>query len=342
MSNNNVISIDLAKDVFQVCLMNEHNKPVINKKVRRSKLIPTVQKLDATRIVMEACYSSNHWGRTFEELGFTVDLIPPHQVKPYVTGNKNDHNDAIAIAEASKRPRVTLVKVKSKEQQDIQSLYRIRERLVRTRTTVAAQLRGLLAEYGVVVRKEIQTLRRETPYILEDAENGLTVTARSFIRSLYDELLELDTRIDACMKTVKALLKEREEYTQLQTVPGVGEIVAGHMIAAVADPKLFKNGRSFAAWIGLTPKQEASGNQSKMLGISKRGNASLRRHFIHGARAVLRWSEGKDDPLNRWVQDLLSRKSANKVVVALANKLARIAWSVMKTHRPYSAEALSQ
>ena len=175
------IAVDLAKNVFQICLLNEHNKVTFNKKVRRARVLDSVLKLDANRIVMEACYSSNHWGRVFQQQGYQVDLIPPHQVKPFVVGNKNDHNDAIAIAEASLRPKSSFVAVKSLEQQDIQSLDRIRDRLVKGRTSVANQLRGFLAEYGVIIEKKIASLRKEVPFIVEDAENQLTVTAREFI-----------------------------------------------------------------------------------------------------------------------------------------------------------------
>jgi len=335
MSNNNLISIDLAKNVFQVCVLNEHNKVTINKKVKRSKLLQTVIQLDAKNIVMEACYSSNHWGRVFQDNGFIVKLIPPHQVKPFVVGNKNDHNDAIAIAEAARRPKATFVAVKSLEQQDIQSLYRIRDRMIKSRTALANQLRGLLAEYGIILGKKINTLRKDVPFILEDADNELTVTSRVFIQDLYDELIELDEKIQAKADQASSLLEENNAYQRLQSIPGVGPIVGGEIIAALGCGKQFKNGRQMAAWIGLTPKQHASGDQSRMLGISKRGNQSLRKQLIHGSRAVINWCEGKDDPLSLWLQNLLKTKHVCKVVVALANKLARIAWAVLTTGKAF-------
>lgn len=340
MNNDNLISIDLAKNVFQVCLF-ENNKPVFNKRIKRHKLLETVQQLNATRIVMEACYSSNHWGRQLIKMGYDVALIPPHQVKPFVVGNKNDHNDAIAIAEASQRPRATFVAVKSLERQDIQSLYRIRERLMRARSAVANQLRGLLAEYGIALSKKVATLRKEVPFVLEDAENDLTTTARFFIYDLYQELHELDNKIEAKQATLTELLSAREEYQLLQSIPGFGPVVSGHMMAAIDDPKQFKNGRNLAAWIGLTPKQIASGDHSKMVGISKRGNTTLRKQLIHGARAVIRWCDKKDDPLSLWLQGLLKRKPTNKVVIALANKLARIAWAVLAKKQPFALEKMA-
>lgn len=220
MSNDNLISIDLAKNVFQICLLSEHNKVIFNKKVRRTKLLETVLRLDAKRIVMEACYSSNHWGRLFQNYGYRVDLIPPHQAKPFLTGNKNDSNDVIAIAEASRRPKATFVAVKSFEQQDVQSLDRIRDRLVKARTAVANQLRGLLAEYGVIIAKKIALLRKEVPFILEDAENQLTVVSREFINALYQELLFFDEKITRNETKAQALLSQNDNYHRLQTIPG--------------------------------------------------------------------------------------------------------------------------
>lgn len=340
MNNSNVISIDLAKNVFQVCLLNRHNKITTNKKVRRTKLLETVLNLDAKRIVMEACYSSNHWGRLFQQHGFQVDLIPPHQVKPFVVGNKNDHNDAIAIAEASMRPKATVVAVKTLAQQDIQSLERIRERLIKTRTAATNQLRGLLAEYGVIVDKKISALRSALPHILEDADNPLTSIAREFVHSLYEELLSLEQRIGAVEALSDSLLVDNDDYRRLQTIPSIGPVIGRGILCAMNDAKQFKNGRQMSAWVGLTPKQHASGDVSRMGGISKRGNQTLRRQFIHGARTVVRWCEGKDDALSLWLQNLLKTKPKCKVIVALANKLARIAWAVLTKRENYNVKAL--
>ncbi|MCL4165143.1 UNVERIFIED_CONTAM: hypothetical protein GTU68_063724 [Idotea baltica] len=340
MNNHNIISIDLAKNVFQVCLMNQHQKIVLNKKVARAKLYQTVIQLDAKHIVMEACYSSNHWARLFLKDGYDVHLIPPHQVKPFVTGNKNDHNDAIAIAEASLRPKATRVAVKSFEQQDIQSLYRIRERLVRHRTAVINQLRGLLAEYGIVINKKHGGLRSAIPDVLENPNNDLTVSSREFIYDLYLELLDLDKRVEKKQQLATALLKNNKSYQHLQSVPGIGPIIAGHLIASVGDAQQFKNGRQMAAWMGLTPKQHASGNHSRMGGISKRGNVNMRKHLIHGARTVLNWCANKDDALSLWLNKLLTKKHPCVVIVALANKMARIAWAILTKQENYNVQKL--
>ena len=341
MNNYKLISIDLAKNVFQVCVLNEHNKPVFNKKVTRNKLVHTVMKFSAPRIVMEACYSSNYWGREFQSLGYSVDLIPPHQVKPFVVGNKNDHNDALAIAEASLRPKVSCIKVKSLSQQDIQSLFRIRERLLRSRTATANQLRGLLAEYGVILEKTLATLRKKLPSILEDKDNHLTEVSRQFFQGLYKELITFDEKIAEIDTQTQALLNTNDDYLRLQTIPGIGPIISGHLIAGIEDAKQFKNGRNMAAWVGLTPKQYSSGEKSRMGGISKRGNQTLRKLFIHGARTVIRWCENKTDPLSLWLKNLLRTKHTNKVVTALANKMVRMAWAILRYKTDYNANQLT-
>lgn len=334
---HSVISIDLAKNVFQVCAMNDQQEVVFNKKVKRKQLLDTLRQFEPTTVVMEACYTSHPWGRAIQELGHDVKLIPPYQVKPFVVGNKNDHNDAIAIAEASFRPKTTVVPVKALQQQDIQSLQRIRERYVKCRTAAANQLRGLMAEYGIVVPVKIYNLRKQVPDILEDTEQPLTSTSRSFINRLYFELITWDERIKEIEAEMISLLKSYEDYFRLQTIPGIGPIIAALFVASVGDAGYFKNGRQFSAWIGLTPKHHGSGDKMQYRGISKRGNRSLRTMLIHGARTVLTWCGKKNDKLSLWCKSLLERAHPCKVVVALANKLARIAWAVMATKLPYKA-----
>jgi transposase len=211
---------------------------------------------------------------------------------------------------------------------------------MKTRTALANQLRGLLAEYGVITEKKVAVLRSAIPFILEDAENSLTSISRAFVDNLYQELLSLDDRIASTEKLSESLLVNNDDYRRLQTIPGVGPVTGRGIICAISDAKQFKNGRQMSAWVGLTPKQHASGDVSRMGGISKRGNRSLRRQFIHGARAVIRWCEGKDDALSLWLQKLLKTKPVCKVIVALANKLARIAWAVMAKGQEYNAKAL--
>ncbi|WP_435237761.1 IS110 family transposase [Psychromonas sp. PT13] len=330
-----VISIDLAKNIFQICVLDENRKVLFNKKVKRSELLHELRQFSPSLVVMEACYSSNPWGRRIEKLGHTVRLIPPFIVKPFVIGNKNDANDALAIAEASLRPNIRFVAVKSTEQQDIQSLQRINERMIKIRTDDVNQLRGLLAEYGVVVGLGIPTLLKAVPDILEDATNELTLAARSFILRIYRNIQRMSAQIDEVKTQLTDLIKDKAEYALLQSISGIGPVTSAALMASVGDAGAFKNGRQLAAWIGLTPKQYASGETNRMGKISKRGNSTLRKYLIHGARTVLNWCEKKDDVLSCWLQKLKVRMNGCKAVVALANKLARIIWSVLISKQPF-------
>lgn len=324
-----VISIDLAKNVFQVCVLDGDRKVKSNKKVKRSNLIHELHQYEPTLVVMEACYSANPWGRRIEKLGHTVKLIPPFVVKPFLLGNKNDANDALAIAEASFRPTIRFVPVKPIEQQDIQSLQRVQELMRKSRTATSNQLRGLLAEYGEVSEKGIDKLMKVIPDILENAENELSFTARSFVQRLCEHIKNLTVQLEEVTQEINTLVSKRDDYARLLTIPGVGPTVAATLIACVNDIHGFKNGRQFASWIGLTPSQYASGETNKLGKITKRGNASLRKVLILGARAVLNWCDKKEDSLNKWLQQLKERMHNCKSAVALANKLARIIWVVL-------------
>ena len=339
---HNVISIDLAKNVFQVCALDQHNRVVLNKKVTRAKLLPTLSQLEANFVVMEACYSSNAWGRALQAQGHVVKLIPPWQVKPFVVGNKTDHNDAVAIAEAALRPRVRFVPVKSVAQQDIQSLARIRSRWIKQRTATINQLRGLLSEYGVYVHKGLAAALASIEDTLEDSSNGLTPVARRFIRDLYDEIQQLNLRIKQIEKQSNALLEDNGDFQRLQSIGGIGPITATALVAAVGSASQFTNGRAMAAWIGLPPKLRGSGDTVVMGRITRRGNSELRRLFIHGARNVVRWCQQRQDPFSRWIQRLLTRMHPCKAIVAVANKLARVAWAVLTRKTVFNAAQAAQ
>lgn len=330
-----VISIDLAKNVFQVCVLNKAHKVVSNIKVNRSELLHQIRQFEPTIIAMEACYSAHPWGRLFEEMGHNVKLIPPIKVKPFVQGNKNDRNDALAIAEASLRPNMHWVAVKSLAQQDIQSQQRIRERLIRQRTSLINQIRGLLAEYHIVCEKKAYNLRKKLPLIIEDAEQPLSIIAREFFQQLYQELATLDKRVDDATKALHTILKDNTDYQRIQQIPGIGPVISAATIAAIGDGKQFKNGRQFSAWLGVTPRHYASGDRCQIGSISKRGNTQLRVLLIHGARTVMNWCDKKSDRLSLWVKNLLQSKPSCKVIIALANKLARILWSVLSRREDY-------
>ena len=329
------MGLDIAKSIFHLCGVNKAGKVVKKKQLKRNQLLNYLAQLEPCLVVMEACGSANYWAREIEALGHEVKLIAPQYVKPYVKGNKNDYNDAEAIAEAAQRPTMRFVPIKSIEQQDIQNLHRQRERIKKARTALVNQVRGLLAEYGIIINKGISAVRKGLPDILEDAENDLTMRGREFFADLYEELSLLDDRFTATEKKIVISNKENEVCQRLDEMLGVGPIIASAAYAAAGDGKDFVNGRHFSAWIGLVPGQHSTGGKATLLGISKRGNTYLRTMFIHGARSVLRHSANKTDYFSLWAQALSARRGHNKACVAIANKMARIAWVIMAKGENY-------
>ena len=311
------VGVDLAKQVFQVHGVDCQDKAVLRKRLKRDQVLKFFATLPRCLVGMEACGGSHHWARELQKLGHDVKLVAPQFVKPYVKGNKNDANDAEAICEATGRPTMRFVAVKTVAQQDLQAAHRIRSELVRQRTAKANQVRGLLAEYGIVVGRRVEALRQ-----------GLTY---------------LDKRAAAMDKQLHTPANDDPAAKRLQGIPGIGPITATALACAVGDGKLFKRGRDMAAWIGLTPKQHSGGGKEKLLGISKRGDAYLRTLLIHGARSVLKVAGNKDDLRSRWLQQLCSRRNKNIAAVALANKNARVAWALLSKGLGYQppAEPLS-
>ncbi len=333
--NISLVGLDIAKSVFHLSAVNKAGKQVKRKVLKRPQVLSFFNQLESCIIAMEACGSAHHWAREFQKLGHTVKLIAPQYVKPFVKGNKNDYNDAHGIAEAAQRPCMRFVPIKSLEQHDIQMVHRLRERLVKNRTALVNQVRGLLAEYGIIINKGIPAVRKALPLILEAAENGLTVMARESFFSLYEELKELDEKHQACEKKVIEINRSHEACQRLDEIIGIGPVTATAIYAAIGNGHDFENGRHFSAWTGLVPKQHSSGGKANLMGISKRGNAYLRTLFIHGARAVLRYADGKDDSFSRWASALAERRGKNKACVAVANKLARMAWVVLAKGERY-------
>lgn len=323
------IGLDIAKTMFHLFAVNREGKLVKRKQLKRKALLADIAKFEPCQIVMEACGGANYWAREFIALGHEVKLIAPQYVKPFVKGNKNDYNDAEAIAEAAQRPNMRFVPIKSIEQQDVQNFHRQRERIKKERKALVSQIRGLLAEYGMVIPLGVVAVRSHLPLILEDADNGLTVLSRELFAELFEELQRVEDRFKRCERRIKTLNKDNEVCRRLDEVLGIGPIIASATYAAVGDGKDFVNGRHYSAWLGLVPGQHSSGGKATLLGISKRGNAYLRTLYIHGARAVLRHSATKTDRFSCWAQALLARRGHNKACVAVANKLARIAWVIM-------------
>jgi transposase len=302
------IGLDIAKSVFHFFAVNQMGRYVKKKQLKRAQLLSYFARLEPCLVAMEACGGANHWARALKELGHEVKLIAPQYVKPFVKGNKNDYNDAEAIAEAAQRPNMRFVPIKSVEQQDIQNLHRQRERIKKARTALVNQTRGLLAEYGVVINKGVTAVRTRLPEVLEDADNGLTVRSREVFAQLLEELREFDGRYKDCEKQIALSNQGREVCERLDGILGVGPLIASAVYAAAGDGKDFVNGRHFSAWVGLVPAQHSSGGKATLLGISKRGNTYLRTLFIHGARSVLRASKDKDDRFSLWAQRNMSMK----------------------------------
>jgi len=330
--NIRIVGIDLAKDVFQICALNASNNVIFNRSVRRAGFLKEISKLPTTTIAMEACGSAHHWGRVLESLGHTVRLIPPQHVKAYVRNGKSDAKDALAICEAAQRPLLHTVPIKSVEQQDIQLLHRVRSRYVQMRTALANQIRSIAQEYGVIFPKSIRCLRAELSGELENADNGLSATARATIGLLYEELQSLDDKELNLQRQIEALAKQNDNYVRLREIPGIGPIIASAFIAAVGNGHQFQRGRQVSAWLGLVPRQHGTGGKIQLFGISKGGDRYLRTLLIHGARVVASWSlrRAQDNrPMARWLRALIARRGKNKAIVALANKLARIAWVIL-------------
>ena len=331
------VGLDIAKSAFHLYAVNKMGRYMKKKQLKRKQVLPYLARLEPCVIAMEACGGANYWAREMKDLGHEVKLIAPQYVKPYVKGNKNDYNDAEAIAEAAQRPTMRFVPIKSVEQQDIQNLHRQRERIKKARTALVNQVRGLLAEYGIVINKGVAAVRKGLPGILEDAENGLTMRGRALFADLLEELRVLDERFKQSEKQIEISNRGNEVCQRLDEILGVGPITASAVYAAAGNGKNFVNGRHFSAWIGLVPGQHSTGGKSTLLGISKRGNAYLRTLFIHGARAVLRHSANKTDRFSLWAQALLERRGHNKACVAVANKMARMAWVIMAKGESYRA-----
>ncbi|HEY7885639.1 MAG TPA: IS110 family transposase [Cellvibrionaceae bacterium] len=334
-----VLGIDLAKQSFQLHGVDSNGATVLKKKLARKDLSNFVARLPVCLIGIEACGGANYWVRVFEKLGHTVHMIAPQFVKPFVKSNKNDAADAEAICEAVQRPSMRFVPSKSIEQQDIQSLHRVRSQAVARRTAQANQIRGLLLEYGLIIPQGISYIRKSIPLILEDADNELTVMFREILASLYDEMVHLDERIKTLERKLESLCAQNADCQRLLSIPGIGLLSATAMVAAIGDIKAFKNGRELAAWLGLVPRQHSTGGKPTLLGISKRGDTYLRTLLIHGGRTVVRVADKHRDKRNTWVTQLEGRRGKNISAVAVANKNARVAWALLSHKSTYQAVA---
>lgn len=335
MMKHTTLGIDLAKNVFAVVTLGLNGKEKWRKTVRRHQLMKLLAQQEPCTVAMEACGSAHYWGRRIRELGHEAVLLPPQHVKGYQRGQKNDYNDARAIAEACQHGAIRPVAIKSVEQQDDQAFHGIRRGLDRERTRLSNQLRGLLAEYGVVMPVALSAFRRAIPAILEAADNGLTARFRQLLNRQYQRFLELEEELAWYDRQLKVQAKEDDVCRRLDEIPGVGPVVASALKSWLGDGKQFRRGREASAALGLVPRQYSSGGKDHLYGITKRGDGYIRSLVVHGARAVVAQADRKTDALSRWIIRLKTLRGFNKATVALANKLVRIAWVVVARGERY-------
>ena len=338
--NVTTIGIDLAKNSFSLHGVDAHGKSVLNKRLNRAALLSWLAQQPPSLIGMEACSGAHHWGRALQKLGHRVGVMAPRFVAPYRKGGKNDGNDAEAICEAVARPGMRFVPIKSAEQQSVLCLHRIRQGLIKERTAAINQLRGLLAEFGLVMPKGRYGAQRHLPRILEDAENGLPMLARRLLHDVSLRLSTLNEQLLAYDRELEQLARGSETARRLMTIPGIGAVTASAMLVSVGDPQQFQSARAFAAWLGLVPRQYTTGGKIRLGRITKRGDVYLRTLLIHGTRAVLATVKDKPDRLSAWSRALIERRGYKRAAVALAAKNARILWALMRRGTTYQVKPL--
>jgi transposase len=335
------LGIDLGETVFHLVGLDCRGQVVIRKRCSRTQLLAFTANLQVQLIGMESCSGSHFLGGALREQGHEVRLMPAQYVKPYVQTNKSDFLDAEAIAEAVQRPRMRFVPIKTEEQLDLQALHRVRERWVMRRTAVVNQMRSLLLERGLTLPKGRRYVDQGLPRILEDATLRLSDSFRVLLAQLKLELEQLTARIEQMDRVIQQTAKENDACQRLTTIPGVGPVTATALIAALGNASAFRKGRDLSAWIGMVPRECSTGGKQKLLGISKRGNRYLRTFFVQGARSVVQQRHKQAPGLSSWLAQLLGRTHQNVVIVALANKMVRMAWAVLCKNECYRAPTLA-
>ena len=339
MTKITTVGLDLAKSVFQVHAADQDGRPVVRKKLRRGQVLEFFAGLSPCLIGLEACASAHYWARKLQALGHEVRLIPPQYVKPFVKTNKNDAADAEAICEALMRPTMRFAAVKSAEQQSVLMLHRARELLVRQRTMLINALRGHCGEFGIVVAQGASNVTALIEMIEDPEDERLPTLAREALGSLVDQLRMVQAQTLGLEKKLKAWHRTNEASRRLETIPGVGVITATALVATIGDASQFHSGRQLAAWLGLVPRQYSSGGKERLGRISKRGDGYIRRLLVHGARADLRWSRHRKEQRSIWQESLLARRPTNVVLVAMANKTARVVWAMLSRGEAFRTEA---
>ena len=333
-----IIAIDLAKNVFQLVGVNDRIQPVFEHRFRRAKFEAFMHNHPLCTVVMEACFMAHYWGRRFQAMGHEVKLIPPQHVKPFVRGNKTDRNDALAIAEASRRPGLKCVPVKSVEQQQTLAQHRIRERLKHQRTQLMNQTRSLLAEFGMVMPQGHKAFREGLVQAIDQALPTPEFT--EILRQTYDEYQQINQRMTLIEQHLERSVERSSDAEILRSIPGIGPLIASAFIATVDRGQAFKSPREFAVWLGLTPKTESSGDKRRIGHITKRGDTYLRTLLIQGANAALRWTAKRQDKFSQWANALVKRRGRAIAVVAVAHKIARLAWILLQRQTPFQAQTI--
>ena len=333
------VGLDIGKSAFHLVGVDVRGKIVRRQRLSRARLFITTANLPPCLIGMEACPGSHFLGRRLAEQGHDVRLLPAQYVRPYVKSNKNDFLDAEAIAEAVVRPTMRFVPIKTSAQLDLQALHRTRSRLVARRTALINQIRAFLFEHGLVMARGRRSLERTLPGVLADEATPLSGQLRWLLDTLWREWRQLEAQLLEITATIERSAQEQPACRRLLAVPGVGALTATAVVAAIGNGQAFARGRQFAAWLGLVPRQHSTGGKSRLLGISKRGNPYLRTLFVLGAQSVARNTDRERHRFGPWLTELEKRTRKNVAVVALANKLARITWTVLVRGEPYVGTA---
>lgn len=338
MSTIKVLGIDLGKSSFHVVGRDDKDSTLLRKKYTRTKLLEQLSLIEPCTVALEACGGSHWLARRCQSMGHNVRLIPPQYVKPYVKGNKNDFIDAAAIVEACGRPDMRFVPVKSESAQVMAVCHRLREAFVAERTACMSRIGAFLLEFGLSLPKGHATMKRLFSWIAAQSGVRLPASLLQELHEAYEHYLYLNDRITAQDRKIKVQVEQDSRCQLLKTVPGIGDMVASQTVMEVGNAQAFKNGREMAAWLGLVPRQYSTGGKPRLLGISKRGNKRLRCLFVHGARAIMSRLERGNGPFHNWLRKLRASKPFNVAVVALANKLVRIAWAVLHTSEPFNPQ----
>jgi transposase len=324
-----VFGVDIGKNLFHVVGLDAGGNPIQKATFRRETLLQFFERADPTVIGMEACPGSQWLARKLGALGHTIRIVPAQFVKPYVKSNKSDIIDAEAIAEAVTRPTMRFVQVRSPAQIDLQALHRVRDRMVAHRTRLICQMRAFCLEYGIAIHQGAGKFKMALPQVLADETNDLTPAMRCILASIFDELRDLETRLASLNREIESIAAKDDTVRRLMTVPGIGPLAATALVAAAGSGRQFRRARDMAAWLGLVPREYSTGGKTTLLGISKRGNKYLRRMLVHGARSCVTHLDRSRDRLGAWLDRLQARMHANKMAVAMAAKMVRVAWVIL-------------